>query len=81
MKEAMQTHSRGAQKPVLTSLDSCEECSLDHWLEVYWLVEDEYWFAKCSDSEAFEEDPSTPNLEVKASATDQNLAGDVVRER
>lgn len=29
------------QRPPLKSLDSGQECSLDHWLEVAWLVEHE----------------------------------------
>ena len=29
-------------KPLVTSYDSSYECSLDHWLDVYWLVEEEY---------------------------------------
>lgn len=45
-------HQRhGEEKPHLSSLDSGGECSLDHWLEVYWLVEEEYAFAKRADSE------------------------------
>jgi hypothetical protein len=28
-------------KPLLTSLDSGQECSLEHWLEVTYLVEQE----------------------------------------
>jgi hypothetical protein len=39
------------QKPHPCSYDSSDECSLDHWLEVYWLVEEEYLFAKDADSE------------------------------
>lgn len=38
-------------RPTLSSYDSNDECSLDHWLEVYWLVEDEYIFAKDADAE------------------------------
>jgi hypothetical protein len=45
-------------KPVLVSLDSGNECSLDHWLEVYWLVEEEYVFAKDSDCDTWRETPS-----------------------
>jgi hypothetical protein len=58
MEAEVLRHSHSCQKPRLTSLDSSEECSLDHWLEVYWLVEDEYWFAKVSDSEESPGDPS-----------------------
>ena len=39
------------EKPHPSSHDSGSECSLDHWLEVYWLVEEEYAFAKRADSE------------------------------
>ncbi len=28
-------------RPVLVSFDSGHECSLDHWLEVAWIVEQE----------------------------------------
>jgi hypothetical protein len=38
-------------RPELRSLDSGGECSLDHWLEVYWLVEEEYAFAQSADAE------------------------------
>jgi hypothetical protein len=46
---ALQSHTEA--KPKLSSYDSSAECSLDHWLEVYWLVEEEYLFAKRADSE------------------------------
>jgi hypothetical protein len=39
------------EKPHLTSYDSAPEHSLDHWLEVYWLVEEDYVFAKDADAE------------------------------
>lgn len=42
---------RQPEKPQPKSYDSSYECSLDHWLEVYWLVEEEYMFAKVSESE------------------------------
>lgn len=44
-------HSHTHEKPRPNSYDSGSECSLDHWLEVYWLVEEEYLFAKQADSE------------------------------
>jgi hypothetical protein len=44
-------HFHTDEKPKLISYDSSAECSLDHWLEVYWLVEEEYIFAKRADSE------------------------------
>lgn len=46
---ALRSHTE--EKPKLSSYDSGSECSLDHWLEVYWLVEEEYLFAKRADSE------------------------------
>jgi hypothetical protein len=62
MEQGLQTDAREhfhcEQKPVLNSHDSSEECSLNHWLEVYWLVEEEYWFAKVADSEVLEENPN-----------------------
>lgn len=39
-------------RPDVHSFDSAEECSLNHWLEVHWLVEDAYAFAKAADSES-----------------------------
>ena len=39
-------------RPEIHSFDSAEECSLDHWLEVHWLVEEAYAFAKATDSES-----------------------------
>jgi len=39
-------------RPTVHSFDSAEECSLDHWLEVHWLVEEAYAFAKAADSES-----------------------------
>jgi len=39
------------QRPHPLSYDSGQEHSLDHWLEVYWLVEEDYLFAKDADSE------------------------------
>jgi hypothetical protein len=40
-----------AEKAKPASYDSSYECSLDHWLEVYWLVEEEYIFARGADAE------------------------------
>jgi len=34
-------HPKRQNKPILTSLDSGQECSLEHWLEVTCLVERE----------------------------------------
>jgi len=39
------------EKPHPNSYDSGHEHSLDHWLEVYWLVEEDYVFAKNTDPE------------------------------
>jgi hypothetical protein len=42
LEAAMQTCEIQVQpRPVLTSYDSSQECSLDNWMRVYWLVEDE----------------------------------------
>jgi hypothetical protein len=49
--QSPQQRSTIKNKPELRSLDSGSECSLDHWLEVYWLVEEDYAFAKTADSE------------------------------
>ncbi|HUH61543.1 MAG TPA: hypothetical protein VLZ50_01045 [Terracidiphilus sp.] len=51
-------------RPELISYDSSHECSLDHWLEVYWLVEEEYRFAKAADAEIWEEVSEQTLLEV-----------------
>lgn len=40
------------EKPTILSLDSGSECSLEHWLEVYWLVEEEYELARLAETEA-----------------------------
>jgi len=40
------------KKPQLTSHDSGVECSLDHWLEVYCMVEEEYVLFQLTDAEA-----------------------------
>lgn len=39
------------ERPHPLSHDSGQEHSLDHWLEVYWLVEEDYLFAKDVDPE------------------------------
>lgn len=39
------------EKPHPNSHDCGPEHSLDHWLEVYWLVEEDYLFAKDADRE------------------------------
>ena len=48
-------HSNAEDKAFLKSLDSGYENSLEHWLEVYWLVEEEYAFAKDADREVPQE--------------------------
>ncbi len=40
------------EKPQPLSHDCGQEHSLDHWLEVYWLVEEDYLFARDADREA-----------------------------
>jgi len=42
-------HMQGKPHPI--SHDSGQEHSLDHWLEVHWLVEEDYLFARDADSE------------------------------
>jgi hypothetical protein len=39
------------ERPHPSSHDCSQEHSLDHWLEVHWLVEEDYLFAKDTDSE------------------------------
>jgi len=39
------------ERPHPASHDCGHEHSLDHWLEVYWLVEEDYVFAKDVDPE------------------------------
>jgi hypothetical protein len=46
------------EKPHPNSYDSAQENSLDHWLEVYWLVEEDYVFAKDADSEPQVDEPT-----------------------
>jgi len=40
------------ERPHPSSHDCGQEHSLDHWLEVYWLVEEDYLFAKSADCES-----------------------------
>ncbi|HLJ79812.1 MAG TPA: hypothetical protein VKT75_20515 [Acidobacteriaceae bacterium] len=51
MEEILLTTRTIESRPEILSFDSGEECSLDHWFEVYWLVEEEYAFAREADSE------------------------------
>jgi len=48
------------ERPHPISHDSGSEHSLDHWLEVYWLVEEDYLFARDADHE-----PHAPGTETK----------------
>ena len=51
MEETLLTTRTVQSRPELLSFDSGNECSLDHWLEVYWLVEEEFAFARETESE------------------------------
>jgi hypothetical protein len=51
MPAVLEIIPRMQEKPHPNSYDSGPEHSLDHWLEVYWLVEEDYVFAKDTDSE------------------------------
>lgn len=52
MEEILLTTRTVQSRPEILSFDSGEECSLDHWFEVYWLVEEEFAFAREADSES-----------------------------
>lgn len=70
--------------PHPASHDSGPEHSLDHWLEVYWLVEEDYLFAKDVDPEPHTVESRPPRKradlsEVQPTTADQDLAGNVVR--
>lgn len=54
LEEILLTTRTVQSRPELVSFDSGNECSLDHWLEVYWLVEEEFAFARETESELFE---------------------------
>lgn len=43
--------SETVSRPEILSYDCGDECSLDHWLEVYWLVEEEFEFARDTEAE------------------------------
>lgn len=51
MPAVLEIIPRMQEKPHPNSYDSGQEHSLDHWLEVYWLVEEDYAFAKDADPE------------------------------
>jgi hypothetical protein len=50
-EEIVLTTGNVQSRPELLSFDCGDECSLDHWLEVYWLVEEEFAFARDTDAE------------------------------
>lgn len=56
------------EKPHPASHDSGHEHSLDHWLEVYWLVEEEYLFAKDADAEPHIAEIRPPKHSPKSAA-------------
>jgi len=51
VEEIVLTTGNGQSRPEILSYDCGDECSLDHWLEVYWLVEEEFEFARDTDRE------------------------------
>lgn len=51
VEEIVLTTGNGQSRPEILSYDCGDECSLDHWLEVYWLVEEEFEFARDADRE------------------------------
>ncbi|HEV2276705.1 MAG TPA: hypothetical protein VGS02_00935 [Acidobacteriaceae bacterium] len=51
MEEVLLTTRTIESRPEILSFDSGDECSLDHWFEVYWLVEEEFAFAREADAE------------------------------
>lgn len=51
MEEILLTTRTIESRPEILSFDSGDECSLDHWFEVYWLVEEEFAFAREVESE------------------------------
>ena len=78
MEEVLLTTRTIESRPEILSFDSGDECSLDHWFEVYWLVEEEFAFAREADSEQL--GPKFGRqLEVKPASTDQHFPGDIVR--
>ncbi len=56
------------EKPHPSSHDCSDEHSLDHWLEVYWLVEEDYLFAKDADHEPHAEGTNTKKHPSKSAA-------------
>jgi hypothetical protein len=61
-------------KPHPLSHDSGEEHSLGHWLEVYWLVEEDYLFAKDADAEAPMIDAQPPKHAAKSAVPHRKSA-------
>ena len=56
------------KRPHPSSHDCGPEHSLDHWLEVYWLVEEDYLFAKDADHEPHANPTHTGKLPAKSAA-------------
>jgi hypothetical protein len=55
-------------RPHPISYDCGQEHSLDHWLEVYWLVEEDYLFAKDADREPHAGATAANNRPAKSAA-------------
>jgi len=51
MPAVLEPPAHTQERPHPSSHDCGQEHSLDHWLEVYWLVEEDYLFAKDVDPE------------------------------
>lgn len=56
------------EKPHPLSHDCSQEHSLDHWLEVHWLVEEDYLFAKDADQEPHADSGETTKHAAKSAA-------------
>jgi len=56
------------EKPHPASHDCLQEHSLDHWLEVYWLVEEDYLFARDADREPHAHGTPTKKHSPKSAA-------------
>jgi hypothetical protein len=63
---ARATHT--LEQPHPSSHDCGQEHSLDHWLEVYWLVEEDYLFAKDADHEPHAAGTDTSKHPAKSAA-------------
>ncbi len=72
---ALMEHISGVpEKPHPSSHDSGHEHSLDHWLEVYWLVEEEYLFAKDADREPHAVETEPPKHAAKSAGPHRKAA-------